>query len=104
MVSVGRMAGRGVEEGDEIGGHGSGFREFEHGKLFPLQPGHHGEALKRKEAIRNEAMPDFGCQMLQEMAILLLNELKDLPSKVTEPDWLEEVEEKDGKDGKNWPS
>jgi hypothetical protein len=49
-------------------------------------------------------MPDFGCQMLQEMAILLLNELKDLPSKVTEPDWLEEVEEKDGKDGKNWPS
>ena len=38
---------------------------------------------------------------LQEMAILLLNELKDLPSKVTEPDWLEEVEEKDGKDGKN---
>lgn len=42
--------------------------------------------------------------MLQEMAILLLNELKDLPSKFTEPDWLEEVEEKDGKDGKSWPS
>ena len=34
-------------------------------------------------------MPDFGCQMLQEMAILLLNVLKDLPSKVIEPDWLE---------------
>jgi hypothetical protein len=42
--------------------------------------------------------------MLQEMAILLLNVLKDLPSKVIEPDWLEEVEEKDGKDGKSWRS
>ena len=33
MVSVGRIAGRGVEEGDEIGEHASGFREFEQGTV-----------------------------------------------------------------------
>lgn len=34
--------------------------------------------------------------MLHEMAISLLNDLKDLPSKVTDPNWLEELaQEKD---------
>jgi phage terminase Nu1 subunit (DNA packaging protein) len=34
--------------------------------------------------------------MLHEMAISLLNDLKDLPSKVTDPNWLEEfAQEKD---------
>ena len=34
--------------------------------------------------------------MLREMAISLLNDLKDLPSKVTDPNWLEEfAQEKD---------
>jgi hypothetical protein len=31
-------------------------------------------------------------KMLQEMAISVLNELKDLPSKVTDPHWLRELE------------
>jgi len=29
------------------------------------------------------------------MAVSVLSELKDLPSKVTDPHWLESVEEKD---------
>ena len=36
-------------------------------------------------------------KMLQEMAISLLNELKDLPSKVTNPHWLRELEADEGK-------
>jgi hypothetical protein len=33
--------------------------------------------------------------MLHEIAISLLNDLKDLPNKVTDPNWLEELEEKE---------
>jgi hypothetical protein len=36
-------------------------------------------------------------RMLREMAISLLNELMDLPSKVVNPDWLEELEAGDRK-------
>jgi hypothetical protein len=32
-------------------------------------------------------------RILREMAISLLNEIKDLPSKVTNPEWLDEIEE-----------
>jgi hypothetical protein len=38
---------------------------------------------------------DAAKKVLQEMAVSVLSELKDLPSKVTDPDWLESVEEKD---------
>jgi hypothetical protein len=34
-------------------------------------------------------------RVLKELAISLLNYLKDLPAKVTDPHWLEKVEEKD---------
>jgi hypothetical protein len=34
-------------------------------------------------------------RVLKELAISLLNDLKDLPAKVTDPHWLEKVEEKD---------
>ena len=34
-------------------------------------------------------------RVLKELAISLLNDLKDLPAKVTDPQWLEKVEEKD---------
>jgi hypothetical protein len=33
--------------------------------------------------------------MLREMAISVLNEIKDLPSKVVDRNWLEKVEEGD---------
>jgi hypothetical protein len=33
---------------------------------------------------------------LREMALSLLNELKDLPKKVTNPRWLDELENGDG--------
>jgi hypothetical protein len=36
-------------------------------------------------------------RMLQEMAISVLNELKDLPQKVTNPNWLRELEADEGK-------
>ena len=34
-------------------------------------------------------------KMLREMAISVLNEIKDLPSKVVDRDWLEKIEEGD---------
>ena len=34
-------------------------------------------------------------KILREMAISLLGELKDLPAKVTNPDWLDEIVEQD---------
>jgi hypothetical protein len=34
-------------------------------------------------------------KLLSELAVGVLSELKDLPSKVVDPDWLEKVEEKD---------
>ena len=38
---------------------------------------------------------DAAKKVLQEMAVSVLSELKDLPSKVIDPHWLESVEEKD---------
>ena len=35
--------------------------------------------------------------MLREMATSVLNEIKDLPGKVTNPDWLDEEIEEDTK-------
>ena len=34
-------------------------------------------------------------KMLHEMAVSVLSEIKDLPSKVTNPNWLETVEDDD---------
>jgi hypothetical protein len=34
-------------------------------------------------------------RILREMALSLLGELKDLPAKVTNPDWLDEIVEQD---------
>lgn len=34
-------------------------------------------------------------RVLKEMAVSVLNEIKDLPAKVTNPHWLDEIEEKD---------
>jgi hypothetical protein len=35
--------------------------------------------------------------ILKELSIALLNELRDLPQKVVDPDWLREVEKEEGK-------
>ena len=35
-------------------------------------------------------------KVLKGAAISILNEIKDLPSAVTDPSWLESLEEKDG--------
>ena len=40
-------------------------------------------------------MPAQASKMLREMAISVLNEIKDLPSKVVDDNWLEKVEEGD---------
>ena len=32
-------------------------------------------------------------RVLREMAVSLLNEIKDLPAKVTNPDWLDEIDQ-----------
>ncbi len=34
-------------------------------------------------------------RVLREMAVSVLNELKDFPARVTNPNWLDELEEKD---------
>ena len=45
--------------------------------------------------ILNIADPRQARAVLREMMIGLLGELRDLPSKVTNPHWLDELEEKD---------
>jgi hypothetical protein len=35
-------------------------------------------------------------KILRELAISILNEIKDLPTKVTDPNWLESLEDDDG--------
>jgi hypothetical protein len=39
-------------------------------------------------------------EVLKGAALSILSELKDLPSKVTDPHWLESLEEKDAQSGK----
>jgi hypothetical protein len=39
-------------------------------------------------------------EVLKEAAHSILNDPKDLPSKVTDPHWLESLEEKDAQSGK----
>ena len=36
-------------------------------------------------------------RILREMALSILGEIKDLPAKVTNPDWLEEIDEEPAK-------
>jgi hypothetical protein len=35
-------------------------------------------------------------RILREMMISTLNEIKDLPLRISDPDWLKKLEEKDG--------
>jgi len=47
--------------------------------------------------ILNLSDPFKAKAILREMMISMLNELKDLPNKVTNPHWLRELEAEDGK-------
>ena len=64
--------------------------------------------LPKKGILHHAALPFFfrrmvglkdanaAKKMLQEMAVSVLNEIKDLPSAVTDPNWLAKVEEDGG--------
>jgi hypothetical protein len=38
-------------------------------------------------------MPTRFSRILREMALSVLSEIKDLPAKVTNPEWLDEIEQ-----------